>query len=172
MPLAREGDVRPRRGSRGALGFGPRGCALAILGLVAYLEAEPGDGIARATLEPLERALIERFERQADGKWRWFEPKSTYENAVLPLALFEVARLTTDETALGVARETLAFLEEICFSEGYLTLIGNKGWYERGARRAVVDEQPVDAAAFVLAFHATYAATGDQSVPGAHARVV
>jgi len=149
------------RGVGRALGFGPRGCALAILGLVAYLEAEPGDGIARATLESLGRALIERFERQADDKWRWFEPKLTYENAVLPLALFEVARLTTDETALRVARETLAFLEEICFSDGYLTLIGNKGWYERGARRAVFDEQPVDAAAFVLAFHAAYAATGD-----------
>ena len=145
-----------------AQGFDLRGCALSILGLVAYLKAEPGDDGARATLESLGHALIERFERQADDEWSWFEPKLTYENALLPLALFELARLTTDEKALEVARKALAFLEEICFSEGHLTLIGNNGWYERGAERAIADEQPIDAAAFVLAFHAAYAATGDR----------
>jgi hypothetical protein len=55
----------------------------------------------------------------------------------------------------------LAFLESVCFAEGHLTLIGNAGWYPRGGKRAIVDEQPIDAAAFVLAFHAAYAATGD-----------
>jgi len=138
-----------------------RGCALGILGLHAYLRAEPESAVARTTLESLGGALVRRYEQEAEPEWRWFEPRLTYDNAVLPLALFQVSSLTGDPKALQVARESLAFLESVCFGEGHLALIGNTGWYPRGGERAIVDEQPIDAAAFVLAFRAAYAATGD-----------
>jgi hypothetical protein len=80
---------------------------------------------------------------------------------MLPLALFQVSSVTGDQTALRVARESLAFLESVCFADGYLALIGNAGWYPRGGEKAIVDEQPIDAAAFVLAFQDAHAATGD-----------
>ncbi len=143
------------------LGFGLRGCALGILGLHAYLQAQPECAVARATIESLGDALVQRYEREAGPEWRWFEPRLVYDNAMLPLALFQVSSVTGDQTALRVARESLAFLESVCFAEGHLTLIGNAGWYPRGGKRAIVDEQPIDAAAFVLAFHAAHAATGD-----------
>ncbi|MFQ5505864.1 MAG: glycosyltransferase [Planctomycetota bacterium] len=150
------------RGVGRALEFGPRGCAFAILGLGPYLDAHPGEGAARTLLHSLGQKLITRYEEQADEGWHWFEPKLTYENALLPLALFELARRDSSEKALRIARESLAFLEQTCFSQDHLTLIGNSGWYERGAERSVSDEQPVDAAAFVMAFRAAYAATGDR----------
>jgi hypothetical protein len=143
------------------LGFGPRGCALGILGLHAYLQAEPENGVARATIESLGDALVQRYQQEAGPEWRWFEPQLTYDNAMLPLALFQVSSVTGDPTAQRVARESLAFLESVCFADGHLTLIGNAGWYARGGKRAIVAEQPIDAAAFVLAFHVAYAATGD-----------
>jgi len=143
------------------LGFGPRGCALGILGLHAYLQAEPEGAVARATIESLGDALVQRYEREAGPEWRWFEPRLTYDNAMLPLALFQVWSVTGDPTALRVARESLAFLESVCFAQGHLTLIGNAGWYPSGGKRAIVDEQPIDAAAFVLAFDCAYTATGD-----------
>jgi hypothetical protein len=143
------------------LGFGPRGCALGILGLHAYLQAEPESANARATIESLGDALILRYEREAGPEWRWFEPRLAYDNAMLPLALFQVSSVTGDQTALRVARESLAFLESVCFADGYLALIGNAGWYPREGKRAIVDEQPIDAAAFVLAFQDAHAATGD-----------
>jgi len=40
-------------------------------------------------------------------------------------------------------------------------LVGNAGWHPRGGLRAAADEQPTDAAAFVLAFHGAFLATGD-----------
>jgi hypothetical protein len=80
---------------------------------------------------------------------------------MLPLALFRVSSVTGDQTVLRVAGESLAFLESVCFAEGHLTLIGNAGWYPRGGERAIVDEQPIDAAAFVMVFDGAYAATGD-----------
>ncbi len=143
------------------LGFGPRGCALGILGLHAYLQAEPESAVARTTIESLGDALVQQYEREAGPEWRWFEPQLVYDNAMLPLALFQVSSVTGDQTTLRVARESLAFLESVCFAEGHLALIGNAGWYPRGGKRAIVDEQPIDAAAFVLAFDAAYATTGD-----------
>lgn len=144
------------------LTFGPRGCALGILGLDAYLRHEPDHALARTTLESLGATLIRRFEEHADDEWRWFEPELTYENALLPLALFKFSLRTGDETALRVACDSLSFLETLCFTEErYLHLIGNAGWHARGRERAIADEQPIDAAAFVLAFHAAHAATGD-----------
>ena len=144
------------------LAFGPRGCALGILALDAYLQHEPDHGLAKATLDSLGATLIRRFEQEADDEWRWFEPELTYENALLPLALFRFSMRTGDPRALRVARDSLSFLERTCFSNGHLQLIGNAGWQARGAERMVADEQPVDASAFVLAFRAAHEATGDR----------
>jgi glycosyltransferase involved in cell wall biosynthesis len=144
------------------LTFGPRGCALGILGLDNYLRSEPGDKLALETLNSLAAKLICRFEEEADETWRWFEPDLTYKNALLPLALFTFSKRTGDKTALRVARDSLAFLEEICFAGEHLQLVGNAGWHARGGEPAIADEQPIDAAAFVLAFRAAYAATGDR----------
>jgi hypothetical protein len=144
------------------LTFGPRGCALGILGLDAYLESDPDNELACATLDSLGAALIRRFEEEAGAEWPWFEPALTYENALLPLALFKFSKRTGDETALRVARDSLSFLETVCFTDGHLQLVGNAGWYVRGGERVTVDEQPIDASAFVLAFRAAYAATGDR----------
>lgn len=142
-------------------GFGPRGCALGILGLDAYLQGDPDNETTRTTLDSLGATLIRRFEESSDDEWRWFEPELTYENALLPLAVFKLAMRTGDETALRVARDSLSFLESLCFTDGHLQLIGNAGWHARGGEPPVADEQPLDASAFVLAFRAAHAATGD-----------
>ena len=148
------------------LTFGPRGSALGILGLDNYLRSEPDDKLASETLKSLAAKLVGRFEEEADETWRWFEPDLTYENALLPRALFRFSKRTGDKTALRVACDSLAFLEEICFADGYLQLVGNAGWHVRGGERAIVDEQPIDAAAFVLAFRAAYDATRDRRYMG------
>jgi len=143
------------------LEFGPRGSALSILGLAAYLEAEPDDTTARAKIAELARDLVARYEKEADDEWRWYEPILHYDNALLPLALFKAHEVAPDETMLRIACESLGFLEKVCFPSGQLELIGNMGWYPRGGARAVTDEQPIDATAFVLAFRDAYLATHD-----------
>ena len=60
------------------------------------------------------------------------------------------------------ACDSLSFLEDVCFPDGYLQLIGNAGWHARGRERVIADEQPIDASAFVLAFRAAFDATGDR----------
>jgi glycosyltransferase involved in cell wall biosynthesis len=158
---------------KSALEFGPRGQALAIMGLDARLAVDPGNAEARAVLDALAANLCRRFEHEADGRWQWFEPTLTYDNAMIPLALFTAFRVTGDRQQLRIASASLHFLEEVCFAAGgregpgHLTLVGNRGWHERGGhvngcQKPDADEQPIDAAAFVLAFRGAYLATGDR----------
>jgi hypothetical protein len=106
--------------------------------------------------------LTDRYREHATQDWRWFEPTLTYDNAILPLALFAAYGVTGDRTALRDARDSLEFLEEVCFDGDRLQLVGNTGWHSRGGEKALADEQAIDAAAFVLAFHRAFTITNDR----------
>jgi hypothetical protein len=142
--------------------LGPRGTAATILGLASFLTVDGRAGLARATLDRLAAKLVGIYQDEARDGWHWFEPALTYDNAMIPLALFKAFALTGDRSCLRVAREGLEFLEEVCFPGRDMVLVGNAGWHERGGARADADEQAIDAAAFVLAFRGAYLATGDR----------
>jgi glycosyltransferase involved in cell wall biosynthesis len=149
------------RGVERATELGPRGSALTMLGLTSFLTAHPEVKAAAGLLRGLSERLRAQYRRHGTGVWRWFEPTLTYDNALLPLALFRSYAINKDPASQQVAQETLGFLEETCFRDGHLVLVGNAGWHSRGGARADSDEQPTDAAAFVLAFRGAYHATGD-----------
>jgi len=141
--------------------LGPRGTALVVLGLADLLAVEPDAAGVRDRIDGLAKKLVGRYEEEATDDWRWFEPTLTYDNAMIPLALFTAYRVTGERVSLRVAREALDFLETICFNGDRLLLIGNTGWHSRGGKKPETDEQAIDAAAFVLAFRGAYLATGD-----------
>jgi glycosyltransferase involved in cell wall biosynthesis len=145
-----------------ALELGPRGTAQAALGLVSALVAAPGATEMRAILDRLVEKLVRRYQDHATDEWRWFEATLTYDNAILPLALFAAYEVTGERATLRVARESLEFLEDVCFVGDRLQLIGNTGWHSRGGEKARADEQAIDAAAFVLAFRSAHKVTGDR----------
>jgi len=144
-----------------AMALGPRGTALTLLGLSRLVAAEPSADALRNRVSHLADRLVQRYQQEATEDWRWFEPTLTYDNALLPLALFEVFSVTGARTSLRVARESLEFLEATCFDGSCLTLVGNAGWHSRGGAKPPADEQAIDAAALVLAFRGAYVATGD-----------
>jgi hypothetical protein len=147
------------RGLPHATELGPRGTALTILGLTAFLARHPEVGPAAELLARLADRLCRRYREEATAEWRWFEPALTYDNALLPLALWRAHALTRDPESRDVAGEALEFLEATCFANDRLVLVGNSGWHVRGGTRPEADEQPIDAAAFVLAFRGAYLAT-------------
>ncbi len=142
--------------------LGPRGTAQAVLGLVSVLVTAPGSTEMRAALDRLVEKLAERYHHHATEDWRWFEATLTYDNAILPLALFAAYEVTGERATLRVARESLEFLEDVCFAGERLQLVGNTGWHSRGGEKARADEQAIDAAAFVLAFRCAYKVTADR----------
>jgi glycosyltransferase involved in cell wall biosynthesis len=142
--------------------LGPRGTAQTVLGLVSVLETDPGATGARRMLDGLVAKLTSCYDDNATGDWRWFEPTLTYDNAILPLALFAAYGVTGERASLRSARESLEFLEETCFEGDHLQLVGNTGWHSSGGEKACADEQTIDAAAFVLAFRCAYEVTQDR----------
>jgi hypothetical protein len=154
------------RGLTVATELGPRGTALTMLGIGSFLTAHPEVAPAAAILHTLAQRLCRQYRDRATPEWHWFEPTLTYDNALLPLALWRAQRFEADPASREVARQSLEFLEQICFQDGRLVLIGNDGWHSRSGARANADEQPLDAAAFVLAFRAAYLVTGDHRYLG------
>jgi hypothetical protein len=134
--------------------------ALVSLGLSSALATDSAD-LLRSTLGRVSEKLARRYLDESREGWHWFEPTLTYDNAMLPFALFETYRFNGERAGLRVARESLEFLEEVCFRDGKLFLVGNDGWHTRGGVKSESAEQAIDAAAFVLAFHSAYLATGD-----------
>jgi glycosyltransferase involved in cell wall biosynthesis len=156
--LAREMFVRALPHARA---LGPRGTAQCILGLSRFVEIEPSSEM-RGMLDGLTAKLRECYRAYATDDWHWFEPTLTYDNALLPLALFAAYGVTGDRATLRDARESLAFLEGVCFAGDRLQLVGNTGWHSKGGEKPCADEQAIDAAAFVLAFRCAYTVTQDR----------
>lgn len=133
-----------------------RGQAYAVVGLDCM-----GDEASGQHSFNLATAMSERFEMTAGSDWRWFEDILTYDNALLPWAMFAAFQKTGQARFLRVARDSLAFLDATVFRNGYLQPIGCKGWWKRRGAPALYDQQPIEASVSVLAHIAAYRATGD-----------
>jgi hypothetical protein len=131
-----------------------RSWAFALLGLQAYLQAEPDHG---PTLELRDRYAVKLFEAyrsHATDDWPWWEDLVTYDNAKLPHALLLTgpAMDRPDLTEAGLT--SLRWLLDQQTEAGddgrpQLSIIGNDGWLRRGQARARFDQQPLEAYALV-----------------------
>jgi glycosyltransferase involved in cell wall biosynthesis len=140
----------------------PRGMAYSILGMCDYLKQFPGASDIKRQLELTADGLITQYEENSYPDWKWFEDALTYDNAVLPHAMF-VAGLTSDNKKyLEIAKKTCAFLLENTFNGEFFSFIGCKDWYERGGKKTTFDQQPIEAASTVMMLRAAYDATQNE----------
>ncbi len=147
----------------------PRARAQAILGVSCYLRAlkkrSASDGEVSSILEVvsfLADSLVCLRERSSGSDWQWFEEVLTYDNALMPAALYVAYRETRRESYLESARATLSFLTAALWHGRFFKAVGNQGWYRRGQSMARHDEQPVDMGALVLACDEAYCATSEE----------
>jgi glycosyltransferase involved in cell wall biosynthesis len=130
----------------------PRAWAFALLGIDEYLHAFQGDSSVQAMRTVLAERLLGLFRRTSDSKWPWFEDRLTYSNARLPQALIVSGTWMEHEEMRAAGTRSLQWLAEIqCSEDGYFAPIGSNGFYRRGARKALFDQQPVEACAMVSA---------------------
>lgn len=140
-----------------------RGMANSIIGLCQYVQFNHPDDLRKEMVTRLADKMVDQYHRNRDGEWRWFESILSYDNAILPLALFHAYELTGKEIYLRVARITLQFLESKVFDNGTLRPVGNNGWLEKGGSAARFDQQGIDAMAMVLCYHQAYSITREKS---------
>lgn len=139
-----------------------RGIADTMIGLSHYLMRYQEDEAVMNMLKPMADKLLYSYNEIEDGDWGWFEKRLTYDNGILPLSIFHAYQVLGDEKLLRVAEDTCGFLEKVLFENEYLSLVGNAGWYEKGAEKARFDQQPVDAMSVVLMFRQAYRVTGNR----------
>ncbi|MHC4072392.1 MAG: glycosyltransferase family 4 protein, partial [Planctomycetota bacterium] len=117
----------------------PRGMAYSIFGMADYLKQFPGASDIKRQLELAADGLAIQFEENAYPDWQWFEDILTYDNAVLPHALFVASLTFGNKKYLEVAQKTCEFLLPNTFNGEYFSFIGCKGWYVRCGTRAPFD---------------------------------
>ncbi|MEK6482116.1 glycosyltransferase [Catalinimonas sp. 4WD22] len=133
-----------------------RGMANTIIGISYYLKTHPEDDMLLHELTQLTKPLIEAYEQHYSKDWHWFEEKLTYDNAILPLALLHSYEITGDEKVKAIAMESLAFLDQLTLTNGFLSPVGNHGWYQRGQQMPVFDQQAIETMAMVLMYFQAY----------------
>ena len=137
----------------------PRGMAYSILGMSDYLKQFPGASDIKRQLAIAADGLVAQYEENRLPDWEWFEDTLTYDNAVLPHALFVTGFTLGDKKYFDVAEKTCEFLLANTFDGDHFSFVGCKGWYERGGTKATFDQQPIDAASMVMMLRAAYDAT-------------
>ncbi len=137
----------------------PRGMAYSILGMSDYLKQFPGASDIKRQLELAADELVTQYEECSYPDWRWFEEILTYDNAVLPHALFVAGLIFDNKKYRQIAETTCEFLLANTFNGEHFSFIGCKGWYERGKERAQFDQQPIEAGGTVMMLRAAYDAT-------------
>ncbi len=137
----------------------PRGMAYSILGMAEYLRQFPGASEIKRQMEIAADDLVKQYEENSQPDWNWFEDILTYENAVLPHALFVAAVEFENKKYLEVAEKTCEFLLTNTFNGEHFSFIGCNGWYERGKTKARFDQQPIEAVSTVMMLRAAYDAT-------------
>ncbi len=133
-----------------------RGIANTIVGISYYMKAYSSDDGMLQKMRNMAKILKDAYYYNQSQDWQWFEQELTYDNAVLPLSLFHVVELTADETLKEIALKTTEFLEKVTMNKGYLSLVGCDGWYRRGGKMALFDQQATDAMLTVRLFYQAY----------------
>jgi len=133
--------------------------AYSILGMSDYLKQFPGASDIKRQLAIAADELIAQYKENSFPDWQWFEDILTYDNAVLPHALFVAGLNTGDDKYVEVAEKVCEFLLTKTFNGDHFSFVGNKGWYERGGTKAVFDQQPIEVPSTVMMLRAAYDAT-------------
>ncbi|HWP97468.1 MAG TPA: hypothetical protein VN426_11530 [Syntrophomonadaceae bacterium] len=138
----------------------PRAIAYSLLALSGGGAAHLSDNRTLLLAQKLSDFLLGLYQAKHDRGWLWFEDYITYCNAIIPQALLAAYQVGGDKKHLKVGRDSLNFLNNILFRDGYLNIIGNQGWYQKGGKVPLFDQQPVDAASVAFACLQAYQVLG------------
>lgn len=137
-----------------------RGSAYALLGLTLL-----DDNKSEALIIKLADSIALCFDRYSEEKdWCWFEDSLTYDNALLPWSMFAAYKKTRQERFLSIASQSITFFDKNAFRDGFFRAVGCNGWWIKGSKTALYDQQPLEASMSTLAHLAAFDITGDKEM--------
>ncbi|TDA68665.1 MAG: glycosyltransferase [Clostridia bacterium] len=139
-----------------------RGMAYTLLGLSYYYQGLGENAATSRLIRSLADDLVAAYQATRDRDWEWFEDILVYANAILPTSLLLAYEVTEASAYLQAGKSTLEFLTRVQWADGYFNLVGNNGWYPKGRKMALFDQQPVDAGCLVQAYTVAHHVTGQR----------
>jgi glycosyltransferase involved in cell wall biosynthesis len=151
------------QGMEVASGFtSARSWMFTILGTTAYLKRYRGDLKVRHLRDELAQRLMQMYQHNATSDWKWFEPLLTYSNARMAEALLISGYDAQNNQWADAGLAALKWLTKVQTGKGGIFQpIGSDGWYQRGGKRAMFDQQPIEAYTQVSATLTAWRLTGD-----------
>jgi hypothetical protein len=137
----------------------PRGMAYSILGLAGYLKQFPDAENVKSCMANAADSIVSQFEKNMKPAWPWFENILTYDNAMLPCALFTAGISLHDKKYIEIAKKICDFVLESTFTGSHFSFVGCQEWFPRRGPKAQFDQQPIEAAGTILMLDAGYKAT-------------
>jgi len=142
----------------------PRAIAYTIISLIRYLEySSQNDKFISGNVVKLSEKLVTLYKAHIDDGWYWFENILTYCNGILPHAMLSSGNFMGRKKQIQIGIESLSFLLDNLMINGYLEIIGNKGWWVKNGKKATYDQQCIDAASILWACSEAYRITGDNT---------
>lgn len=141
----------------------PRAMALLIHGCILYLSRFSGAREIGKICKNFAEKLSSLYVHNKDDKWKWFEPICAYSNGRIPHAMLLAGNLFKNSTYITQGLESLKWLFDVQYDKegNHLSLIGNKGWFEKGKEKAKYDQQPVEIPGLIDACYQAYKITKD-----------
>ena len=140
----------------------PRAKAYSIMGLFHYQKAYSEDQNLKLNIVALADQLTSQFKLEASTGWDWFESCLTYSNARFSHSLFLAYEATGEEKYLQIASKSMNFLISTQTINKIFVPIGNRGWFRKGSKRAIYDQQPIEASCSTEAAITAYRNTKDE----------
>lgn len=137
----------------------PRAVAFHIKALAVWLSVEANEKIV-ALLVRYADFLLDRFNDNSTNDWQWFEQSLTYSNAVLPEALLLAFKVTGNQSYFATGKAALDFLVSQSFHGEICVPVGQSGWYKRGEKKEIYDQQPEEVSTLVQALRTMYDLNG------------
>jgi glycosyltransferase involved in cell wall biosynthesis len=107
--------------------------------------------------------LVELYRKNSAPNWLWFENEMTYSNGLIPEALFVGYRRFKDPAYFDIAKSSLDFLISYSFQDDMCMPVGQNGWFKRGGKKQIHDQQPEEVMALILVLRAAYDLTSDNT---------
>ncbi|MBN2237552.1 MAG: glycosyltransferase family 4 protein [Bacteroidales bacterium] len=139
-----------------------RGMAGSALGIINYLSVYKNRADLESHLENFLAFFFNSFQAISDDTWQWYEDKISYDNAIIPLAMYSGAVYFKNQAYIEIALKSLDFLESYSSNKTHLSLIGNEKWLEKGKEKSLFCQQPIDALSMTLIYHCLYTDTGNE----------
>jgi hypothetical protein len=140
-----------------------RAQAYSILGCCFYLNRYCGDTDVNKIVRTLADRLSSTYSNNRADGWFWFEDIVSYANARLPQSLLAAGSYLDEKEIISQGLESLKWLvkEQTDAKTGYLSFVGNEGWYKKGGKMAHFDQQPIEALCILEACQQAYQVTED-----------